>query len=397
MGRPNSIYAAMPTRTGNPRMDSFWSALQAANYEPCCGNEVEIYPNPYSVAANRNAVVEGFLKTDCTHLMTIDEDVVLQRDAISLLLSLGADVATGYYPIFAGGMAHMACDADDGAWVRGWQDETREIGWCGAGCLLIARHVLEALTPPWFQWPQMPRKSRHCLDDRTEDIRFCEEVRELGFKIMAHHQVRCGHFSTVDVAQAIDSEWISPLTAEEQSYPPKWASHQPVLRAIGHQFDIKTAIEWGAGKYSTRLILDRSAFADLECLVSVEHDADWLRRLKGEYGVCDDRWHPQLEHVEMMPELAGMLDPADLVFIDCGRPTSFTADHHIRGALLNYYAASDSIVVLHDVETAPLGSFAGNAAYKHKACFKPRLGPHTAIFSNAHDISVLQPEKHSKG
>ncbi len=378
-------------------MDAFWAALQAANHEPCCSNEVGIYPNPYSVASNRNAVVEGFLKTDATHLMTIDEDVVLQRDAISLLLSLDADVATGYYPISTEVGAHMTCDAGDGAWVRGWQEETREITWCGAGCLLIKRHVLEAIGPPWFQWPQMPRKSKHCKDDRTEDIRFCEEVRELGFKIIAHHQVRCGHHSTVDIAKMIDHEWAGPLTADEQSYPPKWASHRPVLRAIGNTFDIETAIEWGAGKYSTPLFLGRDAFPELTKLISVEHDSEWLARLKNEHGINDDRWHPQLEHIDMMPELAGMLDVADLVFLDCGRPTAFHSDYHIRGALLEHYEKSDSIVVMHDVETKPLHAYGNDANYKYKACFKPRLGPHTGIFSNAHDISALRPEQYSKG
>lgn len=385
---PKSVWVAMPTRHGNPHQEAFWAALQAANYEPCAHSGVEIYPNPYSVAANRNGVVEAFLRTGCTHLMTIDADVVLQCDAISLLLSLNADVATGYYPISTEAMVHMACDAADGAWVTKWQDETREVHRCGAGCLLIARRVLEKLKPPWFKWPQMPRKSPLCEDPRTEDMRFCDEVRALGFKIMAHHQVRCGHHSSVDVAKMIDHEWAGPLTAKQQAMPPAWASHQPVLRAAAEFVPLRKVIEFGAGKYSTPFFLDRAVFPDLEQLVSVEHDPEWLRKLRDE--IKDDRWHPQLEHVEMMPELAALLEPADLVLIDSGRPTAFRADYHLRGALLEYYAASESIVVMHDVETNPLHDYSNDAKYKYKGCYMPPLGPHTGIFCNVHDVAQLK-------
>ena len=61
-----------------------------------------------------------------------------------------------------------------------------------------------------------------------------------------------------------------------------YATHLPVLREIGAMRPIRRVLEFGAGMYSTPLFLDRTAYPDLEVLVSVEDDWEWLQRIKAE-------------------------------------------------------------------------------------------------------------------
>lgn len=387
-----SVYVAMPTRDGDPNHVCFYAALQAANVEECARNEVVVYPNPYSVVENRNLVVEKFLETDCTHLMMIDDDVHVQPDAIKLLLSLGADVATGCYPVRKGNLVVLAVDHDGQGWSTEWPEETRSCKLCGAGCLLVHRRVLETLEAPTFRWPLFPMRSKVAKDKRGEDMRFCEDAIAAGFKIVCHHRVRCGHYAKVDLASIFDEFWNAPRTLEGQKHPPAWGSHIPALKSISNAFDIRTVIEFGAGEFSTKTFLDRDIFPNLERLISYEHDNGWIKRLRKE--IDDDRWTFMYCHVESMLEAAGFAEPADLVFIDCGRPNKAGFDYGIRGDLLAYFEDSDSIVAMHDTETRPLTDYAKACGYKSKQNYVSPYGPSTGIFSNHHDLGALrEPRK----
>jgi GT2 family glycosyltransferase len=57
-----------------------------------------------------------------------------------------------------------------------------EVDSMGAGCLLIAKEVFEAIDPPWWEWDY---KSYKKGDVRSPDAYFCEKAKEKGFKIWA--------------------------------------------------------------------------------------------------------------------------------------------------------------------------------------------------------------------
>jgi len=54
-----------------------------------------------------------------------------------------------------------------------------------------------------------------------------------------------------------------------------YGTHIPILKALAKAIEIRSVIEFGAGRFSTPLFLDRAAFPLLERLVSIETDKTW--------------------------------------------------------------------------------------------------------------------------
>src|SRR4051794_36469667 len=77
-----------------------------------------------------------------------------------------------------------------------------------------------------------------------------------------------------------------PAERSENDY----ATHLPVLIALGGYLPIRRVLELGSGLYSTPAFLDRGAFPYLELLLSIEHDREWGGRVADH--VChDDRFN----------------------------------------------------------------------------------------------------------
>jgi hypothetical protein len=70
--------------------------------------------------------------------------------------------------------------------------EIMQVGYIGAGCLLIHRHVFEMLQFPWFKW----ELDIDNINGKSEDFYFCEKARDAGFKIWADTSLQCGHVIT---------------------------------------------------------------------------------------------------------------------------------------------------------------------------------------------------------
>lgn len=152
------------------------------------------------VAHARNMMVEGFLKSDATHLWMIDADTIPPPDALEKMLKAGKPVVTGITPILknnrttsnvyldisgeSASLEEMEKHAEKGEWV--------DVLGCGASCLLIERRVIEKLSKPYFAelWAE---DGQHV----TEDIFFGNTVIDAGFKITCIPSVRCGHVKQV--------------------------------------------------------------------------------------------------------------------------------------------------------------------------------------------------------
>lgn len=64
---------------------------------------------------------------------------------------------------------------------------------CGSAGMLIRRHVIEALTDPWFEMGKMGK------DLTNEDTHFCLKAQELGFTIHADLDTRMDHWTPVSL------------------------------------------------------------------------------------------------------------------------------------------------------------------------------------------------------
>jgi hypothetical protein len=123
----------------------------------------------------QNFLVRQALKTDASHVLFIEEDTLPPDGALTILLEADADIACMDYSVNGYG-----CVARN--------EKTQEILWCGFGCTLVRRNVLETIGNPWFRtdttlrlndwtWTSIPTKYG------GQDIWFCTQARERGFSI----------------------------------------------------------------------------------------------------------------------------------------------------------------------------------------------------------------------
>lgn len=146
------------------------------------------YSHDKGLPEAQNYLVEQALKEKPSHILFIEEDTVPPPSALQNLLDAKADIACIDYAVNG-----HSCVARNKV--------TNEILWCGFGCTLVNRNVLEELPKPWFrtdktlrlndwQWIDTPAKYG------GQDIWFCMKARENGFLIK---QVRgeCNHLMTV--------------------------------------------------------------------------------------------------------------------------------------------------------------------------------------------------------
>jgi len=124
-----------------------------------------------------------------THLMVIDQDMEFPQDTIIRLARHGLPLVAGLYfqrridrpiPLL------FNFDGDGVCVPAGWTPgELLERDATGAGCVLIAAEVLEAMGPPWWK----------CENDLVgEDIHFFRRAKAAGFQLVIDTSVVCGHY-----------------------------------------------------------------------------------------------------------------------------------------------------------------------------------------------------------
>lgn len=162
----------------------------------------------------RNQIVEYFLAAKTgdgepfSHLLMIDSDTIPPFDAVERLLSHRLPVVTGLTPILSynekGGW-----ESYDNAFVEVERDANgkvikthiaergtglKEVFRCGASCLLVNRGVFESIDKPYFKFVPNEDNTSHV---RSEDIDFCDRVRDAGFEIYADTDVVCQHYKDI--------------------------------------------------------------------------------------------------------------------------------------------------------------------------------------------------------
>ena len=167
----------------------------------------------YDVAAARNRCAQRALEGPYTHLMMVDNDVTVPRDALMNMLEHGADAVLGYY-------AHRGPDndytgrtclckladergapyfhypleseytADEMRALRESGEKLVRVHGGGMGCALVDIGVFMRCEYPWFDWVNYNDPARSTL---SEDLYFCEVLKAEGIPIYADTRVACGH------------------------------------------------------------------------------------------------------------------------------------------------------------------------------------------------------------
>ena len=169
-----------------------------------CGHECQFeFVRGYDCATARNKIVSRALDLGVDYLMMVDNDVTVPVDALANLISHGEDVVSGFY-------AHRNNENDSTTLTnlckRGEINYTMQytggelaayrnngeylirIHGGGMGCILIKTSVFGRIAFPWFDW--INYKGKGML---SEDLYFCEQLKNAHIKIYADTRVSCGH------------------------------------------------------------------------------------------------------------------------------------------------------------------------------------------------------------
>jgi len=157
---------------------------------------VAYIPSGYRVGRKdlgREDITKAYMKhreqMGLTHLMMIDQDMDFPKDLMIRLAGHGLPLVAGLYLQRNHGapLPLMLNFEEDGVTVpAGWRPgEMRECDATGAGCVLIANEVLDAMGPPWWV----------CEDDLVgEDIHFFKRAHDAGYQLVVDTSLVCGHY-----------------------------------------------------------------------------------------------------------------------------------------------------------------------------------------------------------
>ena len=167
----------------------------------------------YDCATARNKIALKAQELNTDYVLMIDNDVTPPKDALLNLLSHGEQVVSGYYAhrgvdnLYNGRTCVCRMYDDSGKLYFNYPleseytaDELREkrnageylvqLHGGGMGCILISTSVFYEVPYPWFDWVNYPGQNRGML---SEDLFFCESLKNEGIPIYVDTRVSCGH------------------------------------------------------------------------------------------------------------------------------------------------------------------------------------------------------------
>ena len=179
-----------------------------------CGHEVYFdFVRGYDCATARNNIAQKSLDMEVDYVLMVDNDVVLQKDALVNLTDDLKEVCLGYY-------AHRGADNkysgrscicrlydENGALYYNYPLESEytaqelaelqksgknkvKIHGGGMGCAFIKTDVFKRIQYPWYDWVNYRNEHRGML---SEDLFFCEGCKARGIPIYTDTRVNCGH------------------------------------------------------------------------------------------------------------------------------------------------------------------------------------------------------------
>ncbi len=197
----------MKVLIGVPSMDMsrshMWARLDAV--EKPAGTHV-MCAHESSIARARNLMCEAALTAGASHLLMVDDDMLLPSDTLTRLLSHDVDVVSAHYrgrylPFPAvivdhftqEGMAHLA----DVSERRG----LLKVAGVGTGCLLLNTRILAQLPKPWFVvGDPIP-------DLIAEDFTFCRKLTAHGIPIHVDLDIAVGHVASLALWPLRKTRW----------------------------------------------------------------------------------------------------------------------------------------------------------------------------------------------
>jgi predicted SAM-dependent methyltransferase len=169
-------------------------ALRRMQY-PMFGNPIEVSPDSMEVGEARNFIAQAAIDEGAEYVFFLDYDVSPPPNTLVRLLHHEAPVAAAVYNlksvpsyplIFVRGYNHAFEEWEQGDLIKA--------DGVGMGATLIKTEVFKNLEKPWFRTvPGYGDNGRQVLPQMTEDIWFCDKVRDAGFDILVDTSLQCSH------------------------------------------------------------------------------------------------------------------------------------------------------------------------------------------------------------
>lgn len=293
------VFLAIPTGSGSVSAHTLKGVFEAATMfgvgDIRC--DLHIEAGNCHVDDARNSAVREFLKTDCTDLVFIDDDVGFEPENLYRLVTLDRDVVGGVYP--------KKDDAEDfpvfldGGPLYAEADGCVEVQGLPTGFMRIRRHVLEKLAEQAqsFIGQAGDTLPYHVIFERTitggrrwsGDYAFCQKWRALGGKLYTDPEMMFTHTGAKTWGGSLGAFWrrkhgVDPLTLapNPKAFEELWLAHDnrqwsakpPLLAKLWELARDGIVLETGSGLSS--YVMARAG-AEVHCL---EHDPAWAARTR---------------------------------------------------------------------------------------------------------------------
>ena len=222
----NKLFIGIPAYDGKLNIKTAFALAQLVPEAARFG--VDIFLSDISncsiITMARNALVHEFLKTDSTHLLFIDADVVVKPNDVMRLLAQGGqkDISAGAYPrrakdkkFFTDLFLNDSGDlVFDGSLMR--------VKRVGTGFMLIQRRVIEemiAAHPEWAYENKGKNETMSAVFDFDivdgqyvgEDYLFCDRATAMGYEVYIDVEISLPHIGMEEFTSNFYEEAVVPL------------------------------------------------------------------------------------------------------------------------------------------------------------------------------------------
>jgi hypothetical protein len=177
----------------NARFTAFYSSLSGMQRPE---GTISMFSTSAVISENRNKITEQFLQTDAQWVLYLDDDHILQPHTLMELLAADKDCISALYCQRQQPFNPVLMDTElpdrSFTWKQLHPQESGiiSVAAAGAGCLLVKRKVIEALSPPYWTLGQINPTSW------GDDLDFCSRVRKAGFEVHCDLNNYIGHIMT---------------------------------------------------------------------------------------------------------------------------------------------------------------------------------------------------------
>jgi hypothetical protein len=131
----------------------------------------------------RNEAAEAAITGGASHLLFIDDDMLVPANIVSVLLGLKKDIVSPLF--YRSGPAPCVFRENGSEELETWLDHPTdapfECAAVGTGCMLIEVRVLRALDAPRFYY----ERTHYSMD-----VNFCRDARAAGFEVWCDPRLR---------------------------------------------------------------------------------------------------------------------------------------------------------------------------------------------------------------